>query len=155
MPSLPHPAPTPSVALFPSSSAAPPTAQVFFSFSLPLPLCPLPRPKLRSFSPPGQQFLWALAAPSAAVRTVLDAAKSAFLFSTFPPPLACSKIPNPSPSDHISTTLVTTFQGCRAKATRISRKRRALSTVLERVPDSPRPCLPAAASAMQGAEGAC
>lgn len=93
-----QPSPTPPphlLSLYFLAHLQPP--QVFFSLSPPLPLCPLPTPR-DPLSPPADNSYGALEAPSAAVRTVLDAAKSALLFSTFLPPLACCRAPQaPAP----------------------------------------------------------
>lgn len=103
----PHPpALTPSVALFPGSSAAPPS-----SFYSPLPspwLYPNPKTPFSSCKKPScPPHL-----PAAAVRTALAAAKSALLFSTslFLPSSAAD--PSPSIGGWVSAarTLVTTSQ---------------------------------------------
>lgn len=97
------PAPTPSVALFPSSSAAPPP--IFLPFSLPIPPCLYPSSKtpLLPLSPVKK---WLLAAPAAAVRAALAAAKGALLFSTSPSLPSSAADPSPRARDQASAARI-------------------------------------------------
>ena len=87
------PAPPPSVALFPSSSAAPPNLPSILPSHPSLPcLYPSSKTPLLPCSPVRK---WLLAAPAAAVRTALAAAKGALLFSTSPPLPSSAADPSP------------------------------------------------------------
>lgn len=145
-------APTPSVALFPSSAAAPPS-----SFHSPLPS------RLPSFptSKTPVPLLTVAARNRAASRAYCgrkDGLRCGKGLIYSPPPFSSPLLPStpalaPRTGVCAARTLATTSyiqRVSRCSAAGAAGQRRALSAVLECVPDSPRPCPPAAAAAMRG-----
>lgn len=158
-PSPPSPAPTPSVALFPSSSMSNPHLPSTVP-PLPVPVTPTlaPRPLFLSSRLPVRNR--ASGGPRCCSEDGPRCGKGrapSFLHLPLPPSPAVD--PSPCAGDRLSAarTLATTTRSrlIRGDPGGEAGQRRALSSVLEHVPDSPRPCLPAAASAMRGAGGAC
>lgn len=158
-PHPPSPAPTPSVALFPSSSTSNPHLPSTLP-PLPPPVAPTlaPRPLFLSSRSPVRNR--ASGGPRCGSEDGPCCGKGrapSFLHLPLSPSPAAD--PSPSAEDRVSAarTLATTSQSRLIRGDPVGEagQRRALSSVLERVPDSPRPCLPAAASAMRGAGGAC
>lgn len=159
VPALPHPPPPRLLSFyFLAQLQATPIFLPLFLFS-PHPVAPTvaPRPPSSSWWPVRNQAPGGPRCGSEDGPRCGKGRAPSFLHLPLPPSPAAD--PSPSARDRASAarTLATASQSrpIRGVPGGEAGQRRALSSVLERVPDSPRPCLPEAASAMRGAGGAC